>query len=78
MEGGREGDITDGGRDDDRALGDDIEDTNSTDLRRSAKDCRPSLIRSLTIEIDDRRSLAVVLVVLEEEESLLSLESLLS
>lgn len=78
VEGGREGDITDGGREEDRAFGDDIEDTNSIDRRRSAKDCRPSLIRSLTIEIDERRFLAVVLVVLEEEESLLSLESLLS
>jgi hypothetical protein len=78
VEGGREGDIIEPGREEDLTFGDESDDTNSIDWRRSAKDCRPSLIRSLTIEMDDLRFLAVVLVALEEEESLLSFESLLS
>jgi hypothetical protein len=73
---------TDGGRDGDFigdfSKGEEISRSRLIDRRRSLIDVRVSLIKSLTMVIEDLRSLVVVVVVLDAVESRLSFDSRLS
>jgi hypothetical protein len=73
-EGGREGDFTEGDFNEEE----EISRSRLIDRRRSLTEFRVSLMNSLTMVMEDLRSLVVVAVVLEASESRLSFDRRLS